>query len=125
MATGEMKLADNGNSVTFSPLGGYHDPEDRGRSVHITPSRVVYMYEWGSKEKHEIPLNNMAKADADQIVAWWQAMTTLTFTPDLDAPGTTKSVKIINETKPLQMWFESGATGWKNLYKGVLTLHEV
>lgn len=125
MATGDMKLADNGSSVTFSPLFGYFNPEDRGRSVHITPDGTLYIYEWGSKEKHEIPLNNIVKADADQIVAWWQAMTTLTFTPDLDAPGTTKSVKIINETKPLQMWGESGATGWKNLYRGSLVLHEI
>lgn len=115
------KLKDNGNEVEFSPLVGYDIAEDRSRSIIRSRSGVLFINEWGSKNSYSIPVTNISTADGLQINTWWQNMTTLTFTPDLALPAQTVSVKIINETRPLQML---SAAYWKDKYTGTLELRQ-
>ena len=117
-----MKLTDGINTVEFSPRKGYEIPEERRRSIHRTLDGTLYIYEWGQKGKYEIPLVGISKTDKEQIETWWQNITKLTFYPDLvDSPGTSLSVRIINEERPLQMM----APLWNEKFEGTLILREV
>jgi len=116
-----MRLKDNGTTKDFSPIEGYDIPEDRRRSTNIAIDGTLYIYEWGGKKRYEIPVNNISKADADDINAWWRSRTVLTFYPNYaDAPGTTVSVRIVNDDMPLQMMFGF----WDSKFEGVLILRQ-
>jgi hypothetical protein len=80
------------------------------------------VHEWGGKKVYETPFNAVSKTEADLLVTWWENMTTITFTPDLQgAPGTTLEVKIAEEVRPMQMW----GGDWDTLFAGMLTLYQI
>jgi len=117
-----MSLTDGVDTVNFSPREGYEVPEERKRSIHRTLDDTLYIYEWGHKGRYEIPVFNISSTDKEHIETWWQGMTKLTFVPDkINAPGTSISVRIINEDKPLQMIYPK----WADIYEGNLILRQV
>ena len=118
-----MKLALGATEVTFSPLlGGYDQPDDDDITIFEASEGTRYYSSWGKKQKHDVMLKGISKADADQLNTWWQSGNILTFTPDVSgAPATTIHVLLLNDRQPFQMWFD---TGWQNNYEGQLIIHE-
>jgi len=117
-----MRLTYGGNSVDFSPREGFIIPTAYNRARHIAMDGTIYTYDWSTKLRWEVPVNNVAYADSVFVDAWWKAGYTLTFTPDLvNSPGVTKSVILMNEQAPLNMMF---GTGWITKYEGTLIIQE-
>lgn len=118
----KMRLTDGVDTIDFSPGAKYKDAEDRTRSVHNTMDGTTYIYEWGAKEGHEVPLDGVTLANKIIIETWWKEMTQLTFYPDLDnAPGSSIQVRIINDDPPLQMTFPD----WQGEHEGELVLKQI
>lgn len=116
------RIDDGTSSVDISPIRGQNEPESRGREVLRGKDGREDAHEWGGVEVYETPFNAVSKAEADLMIDWWENMTTLTFTPDLQgAPGTTRIVKIAEEVRPMQMW----GGDWDTLFAGMLTLYQV
>lgn len=116
------RITDGTSSVDISPVRGQNDPENRGREVMVNKAGVTDAHDWGGKNVYELPFNGLSKARADQLIAWWENLTVLTFTPDLQGDaGTTKSVLIDEVPRPVQMW----GGNWDTLFAGLLTLYEV
>lgn len=116
------RITDGTSSVDISPIRGQNDPENRGRELMRNKAGITDAYDWGGKNVYEVPFNGLSKARADQLVTWWDNLTVLTFTPDLQgASGTTKSVVIDEVPRPAQMW----GGDWDTLFAGLLTLYEV
>jgi hypothetical protein len=116
------RITDGTSSVDISPIRGQNDPENRGREVMTNKAGVGDAYDWGGKNVYEVPFNALSEANADQLITWWNNLTVLTFTPDLQgAPGTTKSVLIDEVPRPVQMW----GGNWDTLFAGLITLYEV
>ena len=120
---GEIYLLDDGtSSIGISPIRGQNEPESRGREVIRTKDGKEDAHEWGGRDVYETPFNAVSKTEADLLITWWENMTTLTFTPDLQgAPGTTLEVKIAEEVRPMQMW----GGDWDTLFAGMLTLYGI
>jgi hypothetical protein len=117
-----MSLAYGGNTVTFSPRYGYAIPEDRYRNEYKSVNGDLIINELANDAQYEIPLNAVNKTDYDLIYSWWDGMFKCVFTPDTSAPGTTITVRIINESDPLSMM---AGTQWASFYEGTLILREV
>jgi hypothetical protein len=120
-----MELTDGVDTVSFSPLvePAYRRPDNRDRGHFEASDGTRWWWDGGGKRQDEPALDNISKADADQLNAWWEAITELTYYPDkINAPSTTKTVIISNETEPLQMNFD---TGWEQKYRGTLILNEM
>jgi hypothetical protein len=120
---GEIYRIDDGtSSIDISPIRGQNEPENRGRDIIRAKDGKEDAHEWGGKDVYETPFNNVSKAEADLLIDWWENMTTLTFTPDLQgAPGTTLEVKIAEMKRPMQMW----GGDWDTLFAGLLTLYQI
>ena len=121
-----MKLTYSATNVEFSPRPGYRVPQRRKRTVIEALDGTPYIYEWGSKGRWEIPLDNISITDKSNLTSWWESMNTLTFTPNVPgAPSTTNSVFIVNEEAPFSLMFvgEYETSGAK--YEGTLILQEV
>lgn len=120
-----MKLAVGATTVTFSPiLKGLDQPHEYDRVEFIALDGTRYTTTFGSKERHIVRLNNVSKADAAQLVTWWESNKIVDFYADVPgAPATTISVRIVNEAEPQSMWFASG--NWDVEREGTLILHEV
>jgi hypothetical protein len=117
-----MRLDDGSNQVDFSPGKGYERPGRRRRSVHETLNVSTFVYEWGSNDRDEIPVDAMPKTDADRINTWWDNMIVLNFYRDyLNYPAESVAVRMLNEGRPLQMQ----EPFWDNLYEGTLILQQV
>jgi hypothetical protein len=117
-----MSLAYGGNTVIFSPRYGYAIPEDRVRNEYKSVNGDLIINEIANDALYEIPLNAISKHDYDHIYAFWDGMFKCVFTPDTSAPGTTITVRIINESDPLTMM---QGTLWASFYEGILILREV
>lgn len=120
-----MQFTDGSTTIQLSPLvdPNYERPDSRDRGYFQPDAGYRQYWDTGGGQKHSIGLNNVSKTNADQLNTWWQSLTILTFTPDLTgAPGTTIHVRVINEQKPIQMWFP---TGWQTKYQGTLVVQEV
>lgn len=115
------KLSDGTSSVDMSPIRGHNVPETRIREHIETKEGKPDTHEWGSAEKYEIPLINLTKTRADQLLDWWENMNVLTFTPDQGAPGTTYQMVIDGVERPVDMWHHEFDTK----YAGNLILCEV
>lgn len=98
------KLSDGTSSVDMSPTRGLNVLETRIRQHIETKEGKPDTHEWGSAAKYEIPLINLTKARADQLLDWWENMDVLTFTPDQGAPGTTYQMIIDGVERPVNMW---------------------
>lgn len=117
-----MNLGYGGETIEFSPRPGYLMPDDSNRVLNTALDKTLYIYNWGTKGRWEIELNNISTGDADNIKDWWENNNTLTFTPDLTgAPSTTRNVFIVNDQAPMSMMF-IGA--WDSKYEGTLILQE-
>lgn len=120
-----MRLTDGADTITFSPLvsPAYNRSGSRYRGSFKPDSGDVQLYDLGGAQLHTLGLNDLSKANADQINLWWRNLTILTFTPDLTgAPGTTIYARIQGKQAPIQMDFP---TGWQGKYEGALAIHEV
>lgn len=120
----QMKLVAGGTTIEFSPLlsPDYEQPDDRDRKFFEADDGTRYYSDYGKMGKYSPALNNISKTDADQINTWWQNSTMMTFTADLQgAPATTIFVRLLNEQRPIQMWYP----GWQAKYTGLLNIHEV
>lgn len=116
------KITDGTSSIDISPIRGQNEPESRGRQILRAKDGKEDAHEWGGKDVYETPFNNVSEADADLLIDWWENMTTLTFTPDLqNDPGTTLEVKIAEQVRPMQMW----GGDWDTLFAGMLTLYQI
>lgn len=115
------KLSDGTSSVDLSPTRGLNIPETHIRQLIETKAGKPDAYEWGSAEKYEIPLINITKANADQLLDWWENMEVLTFTPDQASPGDTIQMIIDGIERPLNMWHKE----FDNKYAGMAVLCEV
>jgi len=115
---GVYKLSDGTSSVDMSPTRGLNIPETRIREHIETKEGPTDTHEWGNAEKYEVPLINLTKARADQLLTWWQDMEVLTFTPD---PGSPIQMIIDGIERPLNMW----AQLFDTKYAGMLRLCEV
>lgn len=114
------KLFDGASSVDIDPTRGLNIPETRIRQ-HIEGKDKPDDHEWGNAAKYEIPLINLTKARADQLLAWWTDMEPLTFTPDQASPGDTIQMIIDGVERPLNMWHHK----FDSKYAGNLVLCEV
>ena len=116
------RITDGTSSVDISPIRGQNDPENRGREIMTNKAGVTDAFDWGGKNVYEVPFNSLSETKADQLITWWDSLTVLTFTPDLQGdPGATKSVLIDEVPRPVQMW----GGNWDTLFAGLLTLYEV
>lgn len=114
------KLSDGTSSVDIDPTRGLNIPETRIRQ-HIEGKDKPDDHEWGNAAKYEIPLINLTKARADQLLAWWTDMDVLTFTPDQASSGATFQMIIDGVERPLNMWHHK----FDSKYAGNLVLAEV
>ena len=108
-------------SVDLKPIRGYNVPENRIRQLVETKAGKADSYEFGSAEKYEIPLINVTKADAAQLLSWWEDVKVLTFTPDQASSAQTFQMVIDGVVRPLNMWHDR----FKSKYAGTVILHEV
>lgn len=117
-----MKIVYGATTINLSPLEGYIAP---GRSKIIrreSLSGTLYTFKRGHKERYEIPVNNISKADADYINSWWENNYSVVFSPDIpNAPSYAVTVKIVNEDAPLSMM----APHWASKYQGTIILQEI
>lgn len=112
------KLEDGTSSVDMSPQRGLNIPETRIREHIEAKEGHADTHEWGNAEKYEIPLINITKARANQLLDWWLNMEVLTFTPD---PGDPIQMVIDGIERPLNMWHHL----FDDKYAGMLRLCEV
>lgn len=115
------KLSDGTSSVDLTPTRGLNIPETRIRQQMKTKLGHSDTHEWGNKEKYDIPLIDITKARADQLLSWWLDMDVLTFTPDQASSGATIEMVIDSIERPLNMWHRLFDTK----YAGMLRLCEV
>ena len=117
-----LKLAVGATEIEISPLPGWNIPKATGREMVGVKNGYMDFHKYGSQEAYEIPINDISDTDADQIHTWWENMTTITFTPDLQgAPGTTVEMKIDGFERPLQMWNGN----YDDKYAGVIYLYGI
>lgn len=115
------KLEDGTSSVDFTPIRGLNVVENRIRQHTQNKEGVGDDYEWGNAEKYEIPLINLTKTRADQLLTWWTDMEVLTFTPNQASSGQTIQMIIDGVERPLNQWHHK----FKSKYAGNLVLCEV
>lgn len=115
------KLSDGTSSVDMSPTRGLNVPETRIRQHIDTKEGKPDTHEWGDAAKYEIPLINLTKVKADQLLDWWENMDVLTFTPDQGVPSSTYRMIIDGVERPVNMWQHR----FDEKYAGNLILCEV
>ena len=117
-----MKLVKNATTIEFDPAVGYIAPRILDVSHHRAASGKNFSYKWWKKRRWEVPLDRFSKAEADQINTWWEALTTLTFYPDLiNSPATSYTALLKNTTAPVA---EMQPATFATHYTGILILEE-
>lgn len=118
-----FKAEEGAISIEFSAiLDGYKRPDALKITNLVASDGTVYRYRWGSTQRHEITVNNISLADANAFNSWWLNNTRIHFTPDLvGAPAVTFAARIVNETKPMQMFNYAFGT----LYEGTIIIQQV
>lgn len=112
------KIEDGASSVDMNPTRGWLIPETRIREHTETKEGPTDTHEWGNAEKHEVPLINLTKARADQLLEWWEDIAELTVTPPVGSPF---QAIIDGIERPLNMWHHV----FDDKYAGMLRLCEV
>jgi hypothetical protein len=94
-------------------------PDDIKAAILISKNGTLWVakeYEIGQWE----PILRLVDTDADNVNTWTKERYTCTFYPDYaGAPGTSYSVKILNEKLPMQRQSDDGPT-----YEGQLIIRE-
>lgn len=99
-----MKLVKNATTLEFDPAIGYTAPGILDVSHWRSTSGKNHSYKWWKKGRWEVPLDRFSKADAEQINAWWEALASLTFYPDLiNSPATSYTVLLKNDMAPVSI----------------------
>lgn len=120
----KMQVTDGVDTVTFTPLvsPAFVRADSRVRGSFQASDATRQFWDTGGGEHATLTLNNISKADADQLNLWWRSLTILTYTPNTDEGGTTVFARISPAgQKPIQMWFD---TGYHNKYTGTVTIVE-
>jgi hypothetical protein len=123
---GYMKLDDGTSNVSFSPqiAPGINRPDQRNKGVHQYDGGLRQYWDTGGGRRDTFTLKNVSKAKADLLNQWWQNLTILIFTPDLDgAPGTTHNVRL-NPAGGRPFQFTFGQTV-DTIFEAVVTIPEV
>lgn len=116
------ELPNSPDLLEFDPAIGNIAPRILDVSHHRAASGKNLSYKWWKKQRWEVPLDRFSKADADQINTWWEALTTLTFYPDLiNSPATSYTVLLKNTTAPVA---EMQPATFATHYTGILILEE-
>lgn len=78
-----MQLTDGTDTVTFSPLVSpeYDRTDSRYRGSFKADSGDIQLYDLGGAQRHNLALNDLSKADADQLNLWWRNLTILDYIP--------------------------------------------
>jgi len=121
----KMQFTAGGTTITLTPtLEPVFNRSDQRIKGHFQSRNGQRQYwQTGSAYKSDVSLNNISKADADQLNTWWRSLSIITFTPNTDEPGTTLPARISpGGQAPLQMWFD---TGFQDRYAGTITIVEV
>ena len=114
-----VRLTDDVNNVDFDPGYGYDIPGRKKRVIDESLDGTVYQYDYADKQRYDVPVNNMLKADADRVNNWWDNKTKITYYWDYENyPAEHFDVYILSEEKPLQMVVPF----WDDKYSGVLVL---
>lgn len=118
MAT--QRLTDGGDTIDFKALIRQPDLHFKVRNEALDGS--LYIYERGdAKEFYELQVSHISSANAVIINNWIKDSDSVTFTLNQDdAPGTTITARIVNESRALQMMPGPQDT----LYKGTLFVRE-
>ena len=97
-----IRVTDGATTIDFDPAEGYIEPKILDKTHHRAIDGTALAYKWWAKRRWEIPLDRIAKSDADQFNTWWEALTSLTLTPDMvNASTTTFTVLLRNDTAPV------------------------
>lgn len=89
---GTKRLTDGTNTVDFSPRvePGIRRPDARTRGWHQYDGGPRQYWDASGGFREDFKLEDITKTRADQLNTWWQNLTILVFTEDLDAaPGDT------------------------------------
>lgn len=118
-----MRLTYSGTNVNFAPAMGYSKPDvldvvhRRTGNGTLRSKKFYYKYRW------EVPVVWFDSTDTGNINSWWQNVYDLTFIPDLiNAPGTSYTVRIVNDTRPL---LQFSGPNWETYYQGTIILEQV
>jgi len=118
-----MKITDGVTIINFSPEAGYIKPDDFDVIRHSAISGKEYSYKFSKKRRWEIPLENIATADATTFNDWRDDLAQLTFYDDMiNAPSVSYTVRIHNDEKPLSSF---GVPNWEDKFRGTLILREL
>ncbi len=121
----KMQVAVGGTTITFTPRTdpAFVRPDSRNRGHFQASDATRQLWDTGGAHRGAFTLNDISLSDADQLNAWWRALSVVTYTPNTDDPGTTIHARISPAgQKPFQMWFD---TGHQNRYVGTITIVEV
>lgn len=120
----KMQVAVGGTTITFTPRTdpAFVRADSRNRGHFQASDATRQLWDTGGAHKGAFTLNDMSKADADQLNAWWRGLSIVTYTPNTDSPGDTVFARISPAgQKPFQMDFD---TGHQNRYTGTVTIIE-
>lgn len=124
--SGYMELGDDTSSISFAALiePGLRRPDNRTRGVNQYDSGIRQYWDVGGGRRDDYSLNNISHADAIKLNEWWQNLTILVWTPDLDtAPGTAVFARLNPAgSRPFQ-WMFGQAVDTK--YEATVTILEV
>lgn len=123
---GNMLLSDGTSSVSFSPLinPGIRRPDAWTRGVHQYDGGMRQYWSIESGRQEHFSLNNVSSTNAAILNGWWQDLTILVFTPNLDgAPEATIYARLSPAGgRPFQwMWGREVDT----TYEATVTIVEV
>jgi hypothetical protein len=121
MAT--MSLAYAATTITFSPAPGYAKTDILEKLHTRARNGTLNTYKFFVKLRWEIPLSWVGSTDAGNFNTWWSNCYDCTFIPDtVNAPGTSYTVRIVNDTRPLGQF---SGPNWETYYQGSLILEQV
>jgi hypothetical protein len=104
-----MELSDGTSSISFSPLvnPGIRRPGRRTRGHNQYDGGPCQYWDAEGAFREDFSLNNISKADADQLNEWWQQLRILVFKADLDGDPTGTIYARINPAggRPFQFMF--------------------
>lgn len=120
----KMQVTVSGTTITFTPRvdPAFVRTDSRNRGHFQASDATRQFWDTGGAHRGAFTLNDLSKADADQLNAWWRGLTIVIYTPNTDEPGTTLPARISPAgQKPVQMDFD---TGHQNRYTGTITIVE-
>lgn len=126
VVSGYMELSDGTSSISVAARvdPGIRRPDNRNRGFNQYDGGMRQYWDTEGARRDEYVLNNISHADAIKLNQWWQDLTILIWTPDLDtAPGTTVNARLNPAgSRPFQ-WMFGQAVDTK--YEAGVTILEV